>query len=104
MRALREFSPLGLNRGKVAALKKEMQTLKLENAPMAFCFLLRSSFQISAKVYRDDHKRSGGPSFKDKFGKDRTLVEVLWDVVNHLTNNKADKDAVLTCSPFSEPV
>ena len=94
MRTLRKFSPLGLNREKVVALKKEMLTLKLEKAPMAFCFLLRSSFEISAKVYCDDHKRSGGPSLKDKSGKDRVLVDVLRDVVNHLTNNKADKDAV----------
>ncbi|MDR1076622.1 MAG: hypothetical protein LBL59_10155 [Xanthomonadaceae bacterium] len=94
MRTLRKFSPLGLNREKVVALKKEMLTLKLEKAPMAFCFLLRSSFEISAKVYCDDHKSSGGPSLKDKSGKDRTLVDVLRDVVNHLTNNKADKDTV----------
>jgi hypothetical protein len=94
MRTLRKFSPLGLNREKVVALKKEMLTLKLEKAPMAFCFLLRSSFEISAKVYCDDHKRSGGPSFKDKSGKDRTLVDVLRDVVNHLTSNKTEKDTV----------
>lgn len=94
MRTLRKFSPLGLSREKVVALKKEMLTLKLEKAPMAFCFLLRSSFEISAKVYCDDHKRSGGPSLKDKSGRDRTLVDVLRDVVNHLTNNKADKDTV----------
>lgn len=94
MRALRKFSPLGLNREKVVALKKEMLTLNLAKAPMAFCFLLRSSFEISAKAYCDDHKRSGGPGLKDKSGKDRTLVDVLRDIVNHLTDNKADKDAV----------
>lgn len=96
MRAIRKFSPLGLNREKVVALKKEMLTLKLDKAPMAFCFLLRSSFEISAKAYCDDHKRSGGPSLKDKSGKDRVLVDVLRDIVNHLTNNKADKDVVKT--------
>lgn len=94
MRVLRKFSPLGLNREKVVALKKEMLTLKLEKAPMAFCFLLRSSFEISAKVYCDDHKRGDGLSFRDKSGRDRPLVDVLRDVVNHLTSNKADKDTM----------
>lgn len=94
MRVLRKFSPLGPNREKVVALKKEILALKLDKAPMAFCFLLRSSFEISAKAYCDDHKRTGGPIMKDKQGRDRALVEVLRDIVNHLTNNKADKDAV----------
>lgn len=96
MRTLRKFSPLGLNREKVVALRKEMLTLKLDKAPMAFCFLLRSSFEISAKAYCDDHKRSGGPKLKDSSGRDRALVDVLRDIVNHLTNNKADKDVVKT--------
>lgn len=92
MRALKKFSPVGPNREKVVAIKKEMLTLNLEKTPMAFCFLLRSAFEISAKAYCDDHKRSGGPSAKDKTGKDKQLVEVLRDIVNHLTGNKADKE------------
>lgn len=92
VRALKKFSPVGPNREKVVAIKKEMLTLNLEKTPMAFCFLLRSAFEISAKAYCDDHKRSGGPSAKDKTGKDKQLVEVLRDIVNHLTGNKADKE------------
>ncbi len=92
MRMLRKFSPLGINREKVVALKKEMLTLSLEKAPMAFCFLLRSAFEISAKAYCEDHKGTGGPSSKDASGNDRKLVEVLRNIVDHLTNNKKDKD------------
>ena len=94
MRMLRRFSPLGNNREKVVALKKEMLTLKLEKTPMAFCFLLRSLFEISAKAYCDDHKSNGGPIRKDKSGQDRILVDVLRAIVDHLTNNKADRNVM----------
>jgi len=93
MRMLRKFTPLGPNREKVVALKKEMLTLKLDKAPMAFCFLLRSAFEISAKAYCEDHKKSGGPTSKDPTGNDKKLVDVLRSIVAHLTNNKADREA-----------
>lgn len=92
MRTLRKFTPLGHNREKVVALKKEMLTLKIDKAPMAFCFLLRSTFEISAKAYCDDHKKTGGPTSKDAAGNDKKLVEILRSVVAHLTNNKSDKE------------
>lgn len=96
MRTLRKFTPRGANREKVVALKKEMLTLKLDKAPMAFCFLLRSAFEISAKAYCEDHKRSGGPASKDAAGNDRKLVDVLRAIVAHLTNNKTDKEILKT--------
>lgn len=95
-RTLRGFTPMGPNREKVVALKKEMLTLDLDKAPMAFCFLLRSAFEISAKVYCDDHKSGGGPTSKDSTGNDKKLVEVLRGIVAHLTNNKADKERTKT--------
>ncbi len=94
MRTLRKFTPLGANREKVVTLKKEMLTLKLDKAPTAFCFLLRSMFEISAKAYCEDHKKSGGPSSKDASGKDKALVDVLRSIAAHLTNNNTDKDAI----------
>ncbi|MGJ7538386.1 MULTISPECIES: hypothetical protein [unclassified Variovorax] len=94
MRTLRKFTPLGANREKVVTLKKEMLTLKLDKAPTAFCFLLRSMFEISAKAYCEDHKRSGGPSSKDASGKDKALVDVLRSIATHLTSNNTDKEAM----------
>jgi hypothetical protein len=94
MRTLRKFTPLGANREKVVTLKKEMLTLKLERAPTAFCFLLRSMFEISAKAYCEDHKKSGGPSSKDTSGKDKALVDVLRGIAAHLTSNNTDKEAM----------
>lgn len=93
MRTLRKLTPLGANREKVVTLKKEMLTLKLDKAPIAFCFLLRSMFEISAKAYCEDHKKSGGPSSKDSSGKDKALVDVLRSIAAHLTNNNTDKEA-----------
>jgi len=94
MRTLRKFSPRGAGREKVVTLKNEMLSLKLEKAPMAFCFLLRSAFEISAKAYCDDHAANGGPACTDGAGNDRKLVEVLRDIVAHLTRNKADRERV----------
>jgi hypothetical protein len=92
MRTLKKFSPRGPNREKVVALKKEMLTLNIVKAPMAFCFLLRSAFEISAKAYCGDHKGSGGPASKDASGNDKKLVEVLKGVVTHLSNNNTDRE------------
>jgi hypothetical protein len=90
MRALRTFQPKGNNRDKVVTLLNEARTLKLHKHPHAFCFLLRSMFEISAKAYCDDHHSSGGPAMTKADGKDKRLVEVLRDITNHLTKNKKD--------------
>ncbi|MGQ3087826.1 hypothetical protein, partial [Flavobacterium sp.] len=44
---LKAFNPKG-NRAKVVTLRDEIKTLKLKNNPIAFCFILRSMFEISA--------------------------------------------------------
>ena len=61
VRMLRSLKPLGNNRQKIVTLKNEALELDLQKTPFAFCFLLRSMFEISAKAYCDDHKASGGP-------------------------------------------
>jgi hypothetical protein len=90
-RTLRMFTPKGLNREKVASLLSEMRNLTLAKNPIAFCFLLRSIFEISAKAYCIDHKSSGLSTTKN--GTDRKLVDVLRDVTNHLTKNNSDQEA-----------
>lgn len=84
-RALNSFTPKGENREKVATLLREMKLLKLEDHPFAFCFLLRSMFEISAKAYCIDHKEHGLQTTKGN--NDRRLIDVLRDVTSHLTEN-----------------
>lgn len=90
-RQLKAFTPRGKNREKLVTLLVEIRTLKLRDHPHAFCFLLRSMFEISAKAYCDDHKATGGPKMTDKSGKDRPLVDNLRDITKHLTSNNTDR-------------
>ncbi len=91
-RTLKKFAPKGANREKVASLLDEIRNLTLKKNPIAFCFLLRSMFEISAKAYCQDHK-AAGLSATAKDGTDKKLVEVLKEVTRHLTNNNTNKEA-----------
>jgi len=91
MRALKAFIPRGKNREKLVTLLNETKRLTLSKHPHAFCFLLRSMFEISAKAYCLDHHASGGPTHTKSAGEDRALVDVLRDVSSHLTKNNKDK-------------
>lgn len=91
IRQLKKFKPLGNNRAKVVALRDEAVKLDLVKTPMAFCFLLRSMFEISAKAYSADHPTVSKVSLKKANGKDKTLVELLGDISDHLSNNQTDK-------------
>jgi hypothetical protein len=90
-RALRKFVPVGNNREKVVKLLEEARNLNVGKYPLAFCFLLRSMFEISAKAFCQDQTKSGGPSMFKPSGEERKLVEVLKDITKHLTNNNKDK-------------
>lgn len=90
-RLLKEFTPRGRRREKVAALKGEIVSLDVTKTPLAFCFVLRSMFEISAKACCADHAASGGPSATKASGEDKHLVDVLRDITKHLTNNNADR-------------
>ncbi|MBE1161110.1 hypothetical protein [Dyella acidiphila] len=92
-RTLRAFSPRGKNREKVVSLQEELRVLSLDKNPIAFCFLLRSMFEVSAKAYCIDHK-ADGLTVIGKDGRDRPLVDVLRDITKHLTNDKKDKEAL----------
>lgn len=86
---LKKFSPKR-NRAKVVTLRDEMLNLKIDDTPLAFCFLLRSSFEISAKAYCDEHSLpttvGSGSSTKEK-----TLAQLLTQVTNHLTANSSNQ-------------
>ncbi len=93
-RMLRAFKPLGANREKIVSLKDEALKLNIEKTPLAFCFILRSMFEISAKVYCDDHKASSGPSATKSDGTDKSLVDMLRDITKYMTtmpNQKPDQ-------------
>lgn len=87
---LKKFSPRGANRQKVVTLRDEIKKLKIADNPIAFCFLLRSMFEISGKAYSADH----GLSMTKSGGKDKTLVEVLKGITAHLTNNNSNTQMV----------
>ncbi len=96
-RVLKQLRPVGNNRQKVVTLRNEALLLDLNKTPLAFCFLLRSMFEISAKVYCDDHKATGGPSFTKSDGTDKKLVDVLGDITKYMTtlpNQKQDQAMV----------
>jgi len=91
-RKLKLFSPRGNGRDKVVTLLKEIKTLKIEKHPHAFCFLLRSMFEISAKAYCADHNASGGLTPTNKNGFDKRLAELLKEITNHLTSQNKDNE------------
>ena len=86
-RLLREFVPRGKKREKVVTLRDEAVKLNLVKTPLAFCFVLRSIIEISAKAYCSDN----GLSTTKPGGSDKTLVEILRAATNHLTANKSNK-------------
>lgn len=94
VRLLKTLRPIGNNRAKVVTLRDEMVRLKLENNPFAFCFLLRSAFEISAKAYCQDHAANGGPSLLNAKGREKSLADLLKDISAHLSNNGQDHTMV----------
>jgi hypothetical protein len=93
IQALKKFKPKGANRGKVVTLLNEAVTLTLDSdgQPHAFCFLLRSMFELSAKAYCDDYAADGLAYTDKKTGRDIELIKVLRKVADHLTDNGNDK-------------
>ena len=91
VKKLKEFKPVGNNREKVVALLEEMRRLNIETHPFSFCFLLRSMFEISAKAYCQDHKKENLSS-KKKDGFDKTLSDLLRDIVKFMTSNGKNKE------------
>lgn len=89
-RTLREFQPRGRSREKLVVLLEEIRKLRIADHPHAFCFLLRSMFEISAKAYCADHAAHGGPRATKPNGDDKSLKDVLSDVYKHLTRDPTD--------------
>jgi len=90
-RTLKSFTPMGKGRAKLVTLLEEARKLNLDKTPHAFCFVLRAMFEVSAKAYCLDHT-SAGLSVIDKKGDEKKLVNVLREIVSHMTAGKAKSD------------
>jgi hypothetical protein len=91
MRFFRNLQPKGNNRGKIELLRQEIRHLKLKDNPIAFCFLLRSMFEIAAKTFCDNCTSENAPKYKKVDGEERKLADVLNDIYIFLTNGTKDK-------------
>jgi hypothetical protein len=85
---LRNFAPRGPDKAKVATLVQELRDLNIAKNPHAFCFVLRSTFEISAKQFAN---AKSIPTTK-KGGKDLTLLELLRAATQHLLKGKPKAD------------
>jgi hypothetical protein len=94
-KALKQFQPLGADRDKVVELKIEATLLKIEKTPLAFCFVLRSMFELSARAYMKDHALSLKKVDKKGNAKDKTLAEQLNEITKHLVGSGAAKDKAM---------
>lgn len=89
---LKNFQPCGENRQKVVTLRDEMKILAINKNPLAFCFLLRSMFEISAVAYANDNSIETTIPTGNNGIKHKPLAKLLNEVVDHLTNNRKDKE------------
>lgn len=85
--ALKKFIPRGNDREKLATLLKEIKKIDLAETPHAFCFLLRSMFEVSAKSFCAER----GIRTREN-NRDRSLLDLLKSVVKHITDNHSDMD------------
>ncbi len=90
-KVLSKYAPRGSDQAKLATLVNELKELNVEKTPHAFCFVLRSIFEIAAKqyatVYQINLTKSGG--------KEKTLLDLLRDASNHLTTGKPQMDPLV---------
>lgn len=86
-RLMQDFAPVGKNRSKLVQLRDEIVILDLRKTPIAYCFVLRSMFELSAMAYCADHAGSGGPKTVKSDGQNRDLADILTDIKDHLIKN-----------------
>lgn len=92
-KTLKSFNPKGNDRQKIVSLRDELRRLKIKDNPIAFCFLLRSMFEISAKIYC---KENSIPLATTKNNKTvhKTLKQLLSAVTTKLTSNNSNKGMI----------
>lgn len=90
---LKKFNPEGSGRQKLVTLRDELKLLKVKDNPLAFCFLLRSMFEISALIYSQENSICTTIENKGKT-KQITLQQRLSAVTKHLTDNDSNKEII----------
>lgn len=96
-RKLRSLKIVGIGRSKLVTVRKEMLKLTLKDNPIAFCFLLRTMFEIAGKEYCKDHaSEDNAPSSKKGDGTDKPLAGMLRDIVKYITKDNTDKEQLKT--------
>lgn len=90
VRKLKSLYVRDKNREKVASILLELKILKTDKHPLAFCFLLRSLFETSAKAYCQDHENEGLTMQKPD-GSDKKMVTVLNEIIAHMENHIPDR-------------
>jgi hypothetical protein len=78
---MKMFIPMGQGREKVVTLRDEMVKLNIKNTPIAFCFVLRSLFEISVKAYFTDNNLS----LRKSDGNQKSLLDMLKEAKTHIT-------------------
>lgn len=92
-RALRGLLIHGEGRGKLETLRLEMQSLDITRTPMTFCIALRTLFELSARAYCRDHRGHQLLRLTKTNGKDKSLTELLKDVIKHLVDSQPSSEA-----------
>jgi hypothetical protein len=85
-RELKGFTPKGSERVKLATLVQELKDIKLEKTPHAFCFVLRTVFELSAKAYCNDNP-GAGIALANAQGEQRKLKDILTEILEHLVTD-----------------
>lgn len=95
-RELKRFTPAGTTSSKLVNLRDEAVKLKINITPIAFCFLLRSMFELSARAYCSTHKIHQVHIPKNKGGKpkDKSLAELLSESATHLIARHTDPTVI----------
>lgn len=88
---LRSYGPRGKDMNKLATLAAEMKALNVEKTPHAFCFLIRSVFEIAGKQYA---KANGIPLDKQtpQGPKEKKLATLLDECRKDLTKGMKSHD------------
>jgi hypothetical protein len=94
---LRSLTPRGPHRGKLTALRDEAISLNIKTHPLAFCLVLRSMIELSAKLYCEDKKADPkAPTTVDKNGRDKRLTDLVAEVHKYMVEPPGQKkNAVL---------
>lgn len=87
-RELRSFIPKGSEREKLDTLIQYLKYIKIDKTSHAFCFVLRSVFELSARAYCNDNA-SSGVKFYNAQGEARKLKDILVDIIIHLVTDPA---------------